>query len=524
MSIAEFSDAFKNKIFTDFNSLSRNQKALAIKDQDTKDLRRRFESATSGASSVFTGTGIANVLSSIAKNIDNAKLAEYAESVINRVNYSEFLSFVKASSYASKIEEFEGGFNLSKVPQKTLRELFLQYIEIIISTTNSTLGHELYDYIASHIESGHLAGVFSPKLLRNLPVEASVTGPGYRDFTISSNDGTIGKTEQTLEVIIKALLDADYLTSNVVDREEVFIKASKSVLSDNPHLEVELQFKKDNKASGDLLQKAGDRLNKLLSQLTAQQLNNNDADTAFKQFVASFKPLSEMLIARSKQLNQNPVRQGLAEDILSNAQSLNALANTLINTKGSPSMVESILLSMSNSLEGKPKLQPINTSIRQVTKYQDVDSVTSQINKAIKAATKEVTKLKNSKKKTSLKVNAVPTSQIVTLTYSLANLQLLLNTHLQDVVSANMGDGTRKDVLNYQTGRFAASVKVDRLSQSREGMITAFYSYMKNPYQTFEPGYRQGAPKTRDPKLLIAKSIRDIAATKVSNRMRAVSA
>ena len=107
-------------------------------------------------------------------------------------------------------------------------------------------------------------------------------------------------------------------------------------------------------------------------------------------------------------------------------------------------------------------------------------------------------------------------------TYSLASLQLLINTHLQDVISANMGSGSARNILNYQTGRFAASAKVERMSQSREGMITAFYSYMKNPYQTFEPGYHQGSPKTRDPKLLIAGSIRDIAASKVGNRMRAV--
>lgn len=107
--------------------------------------------------------------------------------------------------------------------------------------------------------------------------------------------------------------------------------------------------------------------------------------------------------------------------------------------------------------------------------------------------------------------------------YSLASLQLLINSHLQDVISANMGSGNSKNILNYQTGRFAASAKVERMSQSREGMITAFYSYMKNPYQTFEPGYAQGSPKTRDPKLLIAGSIREIAASKVSDRMRAVS-
>jgi hypothetical protein len=86
-----------------------------------------------------------------------------------------------------------------------------------------------------------------------------------------------------------------------------------------------------------------------------------------------------------------------------------------------------------------------------------------------------------------------------------------------------MGNGTARNVLNYRTGRFAASAAVSRMSESREGMITAFYEYMKNPYQTFEPGYRQGNPKTRDPKLLIAASIREIAATKVGNKLRAVS-
>ena len=107
---------------------------------------------------------------------------------------------------------------------------------------------------------------------------------------------------------------------------------------------------------------------------------------------------------------------------------------------------------------------------------------------------------------------------------SLASLQALINQHLQDVISANMGGGNSRNVLNYRTGRFASSVKVERMSQSREGMITAFYSYMQNPYGTFSGGGRQEYPKSRDPKLLISTSIREIAATKVANRMRAVLA
>lgn len=60
------------------------------------------------------------------------------------------------------------------------------------------------------------------------------------------------------------------------------------------------------------------------------------------------------------------------------------------------------------------------------------------------------------------------------------------------------------------------------MSMSRQGMITAFYSYMKNPYATFSEGGKQSRPTTRDPKLLISKSIREIATEKVANRLRAV--
>jgi hypothetical protein len=107
--------------------------------------------------------------------------------------------------------------------------------------------------------------------------------------------------------------------------------------------------------------------------------------------------------------------------------------------------------------------------------------------------------------------------------YSLTSLQNLINRQLQDVISANMGDGDRRNILNYRTGRLAASAKVESMSLSRAGMITAFYSYMKNPYATFSDGGRQQYPKTRDPKLLISKSIREIAATQVANQLRAVN-
>ena len=99
----------------------------------------------------------------------------------------------------------------------------------------------------------------------------------------------------------------------------------------------------------------------------------------------------------------------------------------------------------------------------------------------------------------------------------------LINQQLQDVISANMGDGFSRSVLNYRTGRFASSAKVEQLTTSRQGTMTAFYSYMKNPYVTFSAGGRQSKPSSRDPKLLIAKSIREIAQQVVTNQLRAVA-
>jgi hypothetical protein len=104
----------------------------------------------------------------------------------------------------------------------------------------------------------------------------------------------------------------------------------------------------------------------------------------------------------------------------------------------------------------------------------------------------------------------------------LLNLKMLIDLHLQDVISANMGSGERKDILNYRTGRFAGSAKVERLTMSKQGMITAFYNYMKYPYATFSEGGRQSKPTSRDPKLLIAKSIREIVTENVAARLRAV--
>lgn len=105
---------------------------------------------------------------------------------------------------------------------------------------------------------------------------------------------------------------------------------------------------------------------------------------------------------------------------------------------------------------------------------------------------------------------------------SVSNLQALISARLAEQIKRNMGAGNDKKVLNYRTGRLAESATVERLSQSREGMVSVFYNYMRNPYGTFSAGGAQQNPISRDPKTLISKSIREIGASLVGNRMRAI--
>jgi hypothetical protein len=525
MSIAEFSDAFKNRIFTQYSELSRAKKETAINMQDTTKLRKIYESAGSGASSIFTSNGIQNVMASVVSSIEDSKLAEYAESLLNNINFNNFSNYVQEQVSASKAGVYtdlgNNAFKLSNLPQVSLRKYFLNYISIIIELDDHPSGHKLIDYLTVHLQSGHLAGVFSLKLVSALGLKAEFTGNTYRDFTISSSTG-ISKTEQTLEVILKGLLDADFLTSNIVDRQEIFTTATKSVLSNNPHLEVEIQFKKDNEAAGALLQQAGSALNKVLARLTSSGLNNKDADDAFKKFAETLKPLVKVLNDRVQDLQSTKqISDELASSILNNTMALNILAETLVNVKGSPSLVESIVQQIAEALANKPRSSPIITTFSQTSSTKNKDPISSVINTALKGFVQEVAKTLNSKS-AKVKVNEGKLRTNTGQFYSLLSLQSLLNNMLPQQIRKNMGSGGSRNVLNNRTGRFSESVHVDRMTTSRDGMISAFYTYMKYPYATFSEGGAQSSPTSRDPKLLIAKSIREIAATKVANRMRAV--
>lgn len=86
-------------------------------------------------------------------------------------------------------------------------------------------------------------------------------------------------------------------------------------------------------------------------------------------------------------------------------------------------------------------------------------------------------------------------------------LKNMLNQLLPVAVASNM----TSPALNYRTGRFANSVRVDNVTQGPRGgntMIDA--SYRNNPYETFAPGGDKYTPQ-RNPEKLIKRTLREVA-------------
>lgn len=189
-------------------------------------------------------------------------------------------------------------------------------------------------------------------------------------------------------------------------------------------------------------------------------------------------------------------------------------------TKVNPTIKQFITTAILSSLTGKPVKQVgrSGTVKGQTTPFVQASNKKNIVNSLSKSKSKALPPPKVRKSRAA-RAGTVKSVSLV----NLASLLVLINNGLTQAIKRNMGDGSRRDVLNLRSGRFAESAKVETISESRQGMITAFYSYMKNPYATFSDGGRQQFPKSRNPKLLISKSIRELVSQQVSNRLRAVS-
>ena len=93
---------------------------------------------------------------------------------------------------------------------------------------------------------------------------------------------------------------------------------------------------------------------------------------------------------------------------------------------------------------------------------------------------------------------------------SMFSIMAMINRKLPETIEKNM----RSPGLENRTGRFANSVKIMEITETRQGFPSLGYSYDKEPYQVFEVGNGAApwANTNRDPRALIDSSIREIAA------------
>jgi len=188
---------------------------------------------------------------------------------------------------------------------------------------------------------------------------------------------------------------------------------------------------------------------------------------------------------------------------------ISKLAQIFVELETSKSMRQHIVDTIKSALTKNP-----------IVKYNKQTTIT-EITQLVTSKVKLKNKAKVSQTSEPRSVNKTKPQPIVQPD-NLLSLQKLLNASLVQQIKQNMGTGGRRDILNLRSGRFAESVRVDRLSESRAGAITAFYTYMRNPYATFSGGGKQQYPRSRDPKLLISRSIRELAQTITQQRLRAV--
>lgn len=85
----------------------------------------------------------------------------------------------------------------------------------------------------------------------------------------------------------------------------------------------------------------------------------------------------------------------------------------------------------------------------------------------------------------------------------------MINKRLPDTVRKNM----QPPALENRSGRFADSVRVTEVAQTPRGFPSVGYTYQRRPYEVFEMGSPgPWSSPERDPRKLIDKSIREIAA------------
>jgi len=410
------------------------------------------------------------------------------------------------------------------------------------------------EFFDANTDAGHFIGVFNLKLAKLFDIKIENIN-NFSDFTVKfkglapyvmSADKDVQdaiKLEKTFEEIFKLLAEADAISGNLLPDMQLLIETSKevygSVNSTQPKASVSIELSYLNTRSGRKINGIGRRIQnlaKLAQNASVSNLQIGDKNIQVEKTADFKKELGQLFKSTSSlgkyieelgkfyddRLNLDDAQKKIIQDIRKRSE---ILVNNLVEASGSDSIIESIGKTMVNTLTGKKIPATQKTNVKNKDKLSTTIKPSNKNFALPKVKPATTTKSSTSSSGTAKKINLNLKGKLgvkQAVAPNLLSLHNLLNLKLQQVVRENMGTGNRRDVLNYRSGRFAQSVEVVNVSEARTGAVTAFYTYMKNPYATFSQGGKQQYPRSRDPKTLISKSIRQVAQELAVNRLRTV--
>lgn len=386
------------------------------------------------------------------------------------------------------------------------------------------------DFIDANTDAGHFLGIFNVKFAKLFDLDVT-PGSSYNDITVTSATNRLSSDVADENILLEnykkmmqLLAEADYISSLLLSNIQVVSTTTRKIYGQFGEVSsIEIQLSKLNQRVGSKIGSIGRALrNVAVKAKTASSIEGSDTNFRTKDFKESIGKLfssadviGKYLEATSELYDKvltDSLQKTVAKDIAARGKQI---AQELIDAAGS----DSILISIGKRI--KHALNPKQSTLPRASETKVKNKFTPKVT-AKKQKTFTVTVPKTNTAKATSKIKKRIKTNLSRVPNSLTSLENLLRLQLQQTVRQNMGTGDRRDILNLRSGRFANSVKIDRLTQSREGTITAFYNYMRYPYATFSRGGDQERPFTRDPKLLIAGSIRQIAQQVTTQRLRAV--
>jgi imidazoleglycerol phosphate synthase glutamine amidotransferase subunit HisH len=213
--------------------------------------------------------------------------------------------------------------------------------------------------------------------------------------------------------------------------------------------------------------------------------------------------------------------QKLKAELLSALQkAVQSLATITVETKGSDSLVDVKVKNLNNELR-KIFIAIAGKKIKVDFKEATISKTPSKASIDVGKKNQKAKNIKPEKIKATVRRSTARRGQAASMHQvegpSALEMLAYINTRITDTIAKNM----ELPGLEYQTGRFAQSVKALNLIKTRGGFPSIQYTYQRDPYQVFEMGVGRApwATTDRDPRKLIDRSIREIAAQFLTGRI-----